>query len=337
MKKHREDIAIIGAGLAGLTAAQHLKQRANVTLFEKSRGVSGRIATRRANEYAFDHGAQFFKVKTQAFDDFIQPMLKQGIIETWHARFAEIENQAIINTRNWDNTLPHYVGVPGMSAIGKFLSEGLTIHLNTCIKKVSRHEDKWLLYTNDDNCLGQFDWIVLTPPAAQTKALLSGSFPEYDKMLKTEMAACFSLMLGFEEPVNLPYDAALVRGNDISWISVNNTKPRRARGYSLLIHSTNAWASQHINDPKSQVQAYLIAQASKITGLELSSANHQNIHAWRYANITKQQGDTHLLNVNQKLAICGDWFIQGRIEAAFTSGFDCATNLGEALSGIKMK
>ena len=51
-------IAIIGAGLSGLTAAHDLKEHANVTLYEKSRGVGGRLATRRAEPFSFDHGAQ---------------------------------------------------------------------------------------------------------------------------------------------------------------------------------------------------------------------------------------------------------------------------------------
>ena len=41
------DVAIIGAGLAGLTCAQQLHQAGyRVVIVEKSRGVGGRVATR---------------------------------------------------------------------------------------------------------------------------------------------------------------------------------------------------------------------------------------------------------------------------------------------------
>ena len=54
-------IAIIGAGIAGLAAAQQLKQPDfGMTLIEKSRGVGGRMATRRINDLQYDHGAQYF-------------------------------------------------------------------------------------------------------------------------------------------------------------------------------------------------------------------------------------------------------------------------------------
>ena len=64
-------IAIIGAGLSGLSIAHLLKENADITLFEKARGVSGRMSTRRAEPYFFDHGAQYFTARTKAFQDFM--------------------------------------------------------------------------------------------------------------------------------------------------------------------------------------------------------------------------------------------------------------------------
>ncbi len=64
-------IAIIGTGLSGLTVAGLLKSAANITLFEKSCGVGGRMATRYAEPYSFDYGAQFFTAKTRPFQAFI--------------------------------------------------------------------------------------------------------------------------------------------------------------------------------------------------------------------------------------------------------------------------
>ncbi|MDA3948468.1 MAG: FAD-dependent oxidoreductase [Spirochaeta sp.] len=52
-------IAIIGAGISGLTAARELKRNGcAVTVFERGRGPGGRAARRRADEWSFDHGAQ---------------------------------------------------------------------------------------------------------------------------------------------------------------------------------------------------------------------------------------------------------------------------------------
>nr|MDJ0929273.1 NAD(P)-binding protein [Gammaproteobacteria bacterium] len=57
-------IAIIGAGLSGLVLATRLSEHATVTVFDKSPRVSGRMATRRAPPYEFDHGTQFFTARS---------------------------------------------------------------------------------------------------------------------------------------------------------------------------------------------------------------------------------------------------------------------------------
>ena len=60
----KQNIAIIGAGISGLSLANMLKDIANVKVFEKSRGFGGRVATRYSEDFEFDHGAQFFTIKT---------------------------------------------------------------------------------------------------------------------------------------------------------------------------------------------------------------------------------------------------------------------------------
>ena len=61
-------IIVVGAGLSGLSAARELSSRGHdVTVFDKGRGVGGRLATRRAGSAVFDHGAQFFTARSDEF------------------------------------------------------------------------------------------------------------------------------------------------------------------------------------------------------------------------------------------------------------------------------
>lgn len=314
-------VAIVGAGLAGITAARKLHSIAQVTVFEKSRGVGGRLATRWADSFYFDHGAQFFKAHSADFKAFLAPWIEQGVVARWDARFVEINEGQIQQQRQWDQFYPHYVGVPSMNAWAKAMAEGLDIVLNTRVAQISRMGNLWQLTDELGHHLGDFDWVVLAIPAAQAHSLLPASVAFAHSREDVQMLPCFSLMLGFDEPMSLSFDAALVRGADISWISVNSSKPGRNPAFTLLVNSTNRWASEHIDDDRDSVMAHLCQQTGKVIGQSIDHAVHKVIHAWRYANLPKQSSEqAFMLDEQQQLAVCGDWMIQGRVNAAFTSG-----------------
>ena len=311
-------VAIIGAGMAGLTAARRLAGVAATTVFEKSRGFGGRIATRYADPWRFDHGAQFFTVRDPRFSAMIEPLLDTGRIATWHARFVEFAGAAITARRQWDDAYPHYVGAPAMNAIGEALADGLDVRRETTVEHVSPVPEGWLLTANGE-VAEPFDWLIVTAPASQTRRLLPSAFAE---LLPTaSMRGCYSLMLGFDQALPLDWDAALVKDADISWISVNSSKPGRGPAPALLVHATNRWADEHIEDDPAQVKATLLTETCRVTDADLRPA-HAALHRWRFANIDRQHGATHAIFPDQRLGVCGDWFIRGRIEAASLSAMD---------------
>lgn len=325
-------IAIIGAGLSGLTTANMLKQHAKVTVFEKSLGAGGRMATRHAGDFNFDHGAQFFKATQPEFQAFTQKLLTQGIIKRWDARFVELARQKITSARVWDKTNPHYVGTPGMSTIGKHLAQGLEIRYGVRAAKLNRRNG-WEILDEQGATLGQYDWVISAVPAAQAVTILPESFRYYSKLTAVKMLGCFSLMLGFEEPIPLEFDAAVVKDADISWISVNSVKPDRSGKFCILAHSSNEWAEAHIEDDKAQIMEYLCHELSTVIGFTVNSAIHKDLQRWRYANIEKQGLKQVLLDEKLQLAACGDWAIQGRVEAAFKSGFEVASRILAMIKG----
>ena len=281
--------------------------------------------------FQFDHGAQFFTVKTKKFNSFLLPYLNQGHIARWDAEFVEMDVNKITAGRKWDNAPAHYVGVPRMSKLGERMANGLTVLLNSQITRLEEHRQQWTLYDQNDEALGEFDWVITAIPAKQSADLLPPLFEHHEKIKKKKMHGCYSLMLGFEEQLEIKWQAALVTNTNISWISVDSSKPKRPDNYALLVHSTNQWAEDNMEADQEDVKNYLCTELEKIIGISVADAVHIDLHRWRYANTEKQFAENYYLDASARLAAIGDWCIHGRIESAFLSGYDLAQQIKQQL------
>jgi renalase len=321
-------IAIIGAGMAGLTAARTLSSQHEVVVFEKSRGVGGRMATRQHEAFFFDHGAQFFTAKTSEFHDFLAPYLHAGVVSIWKGNFQERDRQGVLSEREWQDEPAHYVGTPSMNAFPKVLAEGLQIRRRTRIQCLERTSAGWSLSAEDGEQFVGFDWVITAIPVAQARALLPDELAFSSRLSDYQMQACYSLMLGFDPPVACAFDAALIHHADISWISVNSSKPGRNARTTLLVHSTNRWAEAHVDWPRAQVIEHLLQETEVHVGPVVHQAVHVDVQRWLYANAEKRvDAEPCLLDRNQQIIACGDWCIHGRIEAAFLSGQAAAATI----------
>lgn len=318
-------IAVIGAGLSGLTFASNLNAKAEITVFEKSRGIGGRMATRYSEHYEFDHGAQYFTAKGEAFQKFLKPYIAQGIVKDWKPKLVTLSQEGM---RERVSNHPSYVASPRMNSLAKEMAKDLNLVGNTQIKKVVGKAGDWVLIDADDASHGAFDMVVFAIPSHQAAVLMPDEFAHLETLQKPKMDACFSLMLGFEKPLALEFDGAFVEGSSIGWISVNSSKPERAQGFSMMVQSQNQWAEAHVDEDKTKVHAMLLEEASELLKQDLSKAEHQVLHRWLYASTSVAADAKFLLDESNQLACIGDWCIKGRVEAAFESGHHLAENIG---------
>ena len=127
-------LAVIGAGLAGLTVAKQLSQSYQVLVFDKSRGVSGRMATRRAGQFQFDHGAQYFTIRDKRFMAFTAEARASGVIQHWPVQSHQLGEDGIAVA---DTAGDKFVAAPSMTSFCKYLAEDLTVQLGCHIKSVN--------------------------------------------------------------------------------------------------------------------------------------------------------------------------------------------------------
>jgi len=321
-------IAVIGAGLAGLTFATRIKEYADITVFEKSRGIGGRMATRYATDYEFDHGAQYFTAKGKAFQKFLKPFIDEGLVEDWNPTLVTL-SKSVRKPRS--SAHASYVATPRMNSLAKRMAKELNLMGETHIEQVNGSAGDWTLTDKTGKFHGPYDHVVFAIPSHQATALVPGVFAHMANLQETKMEGCFSVMLGFDRNLDLGFDGAFVEESSIGWISANHTKPARPSGTSILIQSRNDWAEAHIQEDRDEIKNMLIEEASGLVHEELKIAGHKAIHRWLYASTTKPAGAAFFLDEKNALSCIGDWCIKGRVEAAFDSGFTLSEKLRDML------
>lgn len=319
----RKRVAIIGAGMAGVTLARALAGDASVRIFEKSKGIGGRMATRRIDDVAFDHGAQYFTVRDPRFRDVVDAAAADGIVERWDEDVVSLPAAPENDRRSME---PRYVGTPSMNALPKWLAEACDIVFDAEIASISGSPGRWDLrwLTGED---GPFDWVVTTAPAPQSAALLPPGFAHAEALGATGMNACFTLMVTLRAGASIPFAAARTDDSVIGWISRNDTKPGRASASCLVVNAHAEWSDRHVDAPLESLRARMIDALRRYIPLDVDEADSAVIKRWRYANVSRPAGQPFLLDRRHHLACCGDWCIAGRVEAAFQS----ASLLADAL------
>lgn len=317
-------VAIIGAGITGVHLARRLAHHADVQIFEKSRGIGGRMSTRRAGEYQFDHGAQYFTAHSDAFMHALAPFLDSGVVRAWTPRLAALGAKK--TPPQW--TSPRYVAAPGMNALCKAMADGLTVHVQTRVAHIEKTAaNTWRLTEEAGTDLGEFDWVVSTAPAEQSVKLMPHDFSEHSALRAAKMLGCYSLMIGGLDLTDLHWDAAISEDSPIAWIACNHSKPGRTVASSLMCQSDNAWAEARLEADGETVQQILMEAVVTLTGLSLQGADYVSLHKWRFAKVNTPSGLPFLLDTDRRLAAAGDWCGAGRVEAGFESADKLATAL----------
>jgi predicted NAD/FAD-dependent oxidoreductase len=317
-------VAVVGAGISGLVCARTLADHGySVTVFEKSRGVGGRMATRRTdNGFQFDHGAQYFTARDGRFRRYVSSWMDDGIVSPWQGRIVVLENGEVTGVKSGTD---RYVAVPRMNAICKHLATDLDIQFQTRIAPLEREGKQWRIAEDEGITLGLFDVAVVSAPAGQTAELLQVVPSLADRARDTVMQGCWAVMLAFPGSLGLDFEGAFVHGSPLSWISRNNSKPgRNAEAETWVLHASAEWTHAHLEEPAESIAQMLTEEFWPAIGLSATRPDYSVAHRWRYALPTEPLAESCLFDPEMKVAACGDWCGGPRVEGAFLSGVSAA-------------
>ncbi|MBX9757246.1 MAG: NAD(P)-binding protein [Beijerinckiaceae bacterium] len=296
-------VAIVGAGMAGLSAARVLRHAGVAcTLFDKSRGLGGRMATRRAGDLQFDHGAQYFTARGEGFRALVADWAAQGSAAQW-----------------FDGA---FVGAPGMTAPARAMAQHCEVIAGCEVKALRRCEDgRWTLVTaaGDVNA-GPFSAVILALPGPQIEPIAASAGVSFTALAGVRYTPCWALMLAFDGRMDLPWTHLRAEGADAAWIARDATKPGRSGPHeTFVIHASAEWSRRHLERTPEWAAAELLrlfAQATGVTQAPVFAVAHR----WRYALVEVPAGAPFLWDEAARIGACGDWCIGPRVEAAFDSG-----------------
>jgi renalase len=317
-------VAVIGGGIAGLICARTLMDhRLAVKVFDKGREPGGRISTRQVDGYRFDDGAQYFTVRDPRFQREVGAWLTEGLAAEWTGRVCGLENGSVSASEQ----KTRYVGVPEMSAIARYLASTCHVLSDTRVAHVHREGKRWRLFATEGENLGDYDIVVVAVPAPQAVVLLGEAPNLAARIASVKISSCWAVMLAFEQPLDLPFDGALVQASVLSWIARNNSKPGRSYTECWVLHGAPAWSDEHSDAAPEQVIVWLSDAFHRATLCQEVKPTFTAAHRWQYALPAVLLEEACLFDPRLAIGVCGDWCAGPRVEGAFLSGLTLADHI----------
>ncbi len=272
----KTDVLIVGAGLAGLCLARTLKRKS--ILLEKSRGVGGRIATRRIDDLGLDHGAPLLP------DD---PMVRELLRNVGLGGSARAANGGVY--------LPE-----AMTQIPKVLARGLDIRKSTRVVSLRRTGTGWCVETDGAEVFFAND-VVITAPLPQAIELLDRSRISLPDELRSVTYTKAVMALIVTQDIVAPNLTTSSRLH-----SILSMRERRLHPRGFVVRANEELSEELFDGPEEQALEVLRSEflASFSTPPEIT---FQELKKWRYV-LPKTHLSVPYVEVSESLWLTGDSF-----------------------------
>jgi len=322
-------VAIVGAGIAGLAAAQELLAGGcEPVVYEKSDSVGGRCATQIIGPYTFDSGVTSITPRGKALEFAMFERLKSDDLVKIELPIYVHSYGRISQGDRAKNAIPRFTYRNGNVTLPKLLAEGVDVATNRHVAAIGREKD---IYLVDGTA---FDAIVLTPPLPQTESLLD-TLTASRPFSNARYRPCLSVLLGYDvEWLDPRYHAVIdpEQRHPLTWLSLESVKsPDRApEGHTAMVAQLSPeYSRSHFDHPDDIVVEEAVSHIVRLVGSRFQSPVSTGVERWRFS----QPETTALFDtVNRPgstLMIASDGIVGGRVELAYEAGQRCAKMLME--------
>ena len=313
---------IVGAGISGLLAARELIAAGiRVTILEKSRGVGGRMSTRRLDHAVFDHGAQFLTSRDPVFSHQLRDWTADQLISEWSRGFPDP-----LDPGSHADGHPRYFVRGGMTALPKHLAGGLEIHTNARVAEVAL-DGHWKVRLDGSSERLTGDALILTAPVPQSLDLLDlggVELPEsaHAALLSIRYHPCLTWMALPTSDRRLPPPGAIqFSDGPLQFLADNHQKGISPDAAALTIHTSQDFSRRYFDADEIETWSRIVNNVAAFTG----PLRRVSFQRWRYAQpVTTHPERSLRIDLAAPLVVCGDAFGGPRIEGAALSGIAAA-------------
>lgn len=338
--QHHE-IAIVSAGMASLTCARELQAAGrDVGVIDKSRGLGGRLATRRLAQTQADHGVCYLKPKGERFTELIQELSQRNVVRVWTDRLHTL-SQGKLSLDS--NATPRYVAAQGATAIAKDLAQGLPLYLNQQICDIQPIEQGWQLTSQNSAFVMTAKIVIFAIPAPQALPLVQPilqSLDNHDLMRQlqgVQFAPCLTAIATYTPEITLKmiteisenqrYGITCLDDSMLGWIGFESTKQIDPVQGSMIIQSNAKFATAQFDaDNLIDIAQQLCDRAAQVLDTSwIAKPDLVQLHRWKYAFVLNPIDAPFLqASTSNPLYFIGDWCGGDRVEHAFLSGLAMA-------------
>jgi len=326
MNKPQPRIAIIGAGLAGLSCANALQSFAcDIRVFEKSVFAGGRLSSHQVGAFEFNNGSPSFQAHHPLFIKLVEAWMDLHLVREWQGWYVCLDQGEVIDV---SDSPRRYGGVPTMRALPKNMAQHCDVHYGQCIQELERSPDGWNLFNQEGSYQGTFDAVISASEVAVTADLLSASALVQAATQAVSMAPVWCVLVAFDSPLPVPFDAAETELKDLSCLYRTSVDEHDL----WVLYADSDWSARHNKHFRSQVEAALMASFWAALGLPAREPVALSSCFWKAAWPARYHPQKAVFDAENALGACGDWCGGNGVESAVLSGLAMAEKLVIELS-----
>jgi len=323
------DVVVVGAGIAGLSARRLLMKRGlAVCVVEKSRGLGGRVSSRRGDGWTADLGAQFMARLHPEWESCVP--------------VAALREVRLPKRPEY----PRWCHPDGMSGVAKMIAGDITdVVLQSRVTRIERGSTGWKVVVDTDRKIAARA-ILVTIPVPQAHELLVASGLDIQPDLVAAVArlksrSCISVVLNSADARH----AVEVSNWPIFWKEPNselegiydqNRKGIRCAQRVIVAHASTSFTAALWNEEPERIKASVGHAVNRFMSSNGLRAGWEpiHVHKWRYSEPEVVHSEACLIvDPDAPLVLAGDAFGRASVDGAFSSGHAAGDVISRALSG----